>query len=126
MLYATGGAVDVLDPAVSLRRVRVLLDGLPPQYRRGGEQWSTEAELLAHLADHVANLTYVTLKANGAKSVSRPKPVPRPKPRRPVPAARQQPARQLPPGGAAPARSWAGAVAQLAAVPGAVIEDTDG
>lgn len=125
MLAAYG--VDVLDPAVSLRRVWVLLERLPPQYRRGGEQWSTEAELLAVLVDHVANLTWVTLKANGAKNAPRPKPVPRPKPLRA--SARQGRDRSRPPtrkpGDPAPVKhsTWMDAAAQLSAIPGVVIED---
>jgi hypothetical protein len=76
MLAAYG--IDVLDPEVSTRRVHVLLERLPPAARRGGEHWSTEAELLASLIDHVAQLTYVTLKAAGAKTVTKPTPVKRP------------------------------------------------
>lgn len=78
MLSAYGRAGDPLDPAVSTRRFGVLLERLPPHARRPGEQWSTESDLLALLIDHLANLTYVTLKANGAKSAKRPKPLPRP------------------------------------------------
>jgi len=70
--------VDVLDPAVSTRRVAVLLERLPPYARRPGEHWSTEAELLAVLADELAQLTWVTLRAHGAKGAARPRPLPRP------------------------------------------------
>ena len=70
--------VDVLDPAVSTRRVAVLLERLPPYARRPGEHWSTEAELLAVLADELAQLTWVTLRAHGAKGATRPRPMPRP------------------------------------------------
>src|SRR5580693_5854333 len=70
--------VDVLDPAVSTRRVAVLLERLPPYARRPGEHWSTEAELLAVVADQLAQLTWVTLRAHGAKNAARPRPLPRP------------------------------------------------
>jgi hypothetical protein len=80
MLGAYG--IDTLDPAVSTRRVWVLLQRLPPEARRPGEAWSTEAELLATLIDHVAELTWLTHRVNGGKG-ARPKPVPRP-PARPV------------------------------------------
>lgn len=120
MLAAFG--VDVLDPAVSLRRVHVLLHRLPPFARRAGEQWSTEAELLAGLIDHVAYLTWITLRANGAKGAPRPKPFPRPSvarrdravaPSR-APAALDEP-RKTP--------SWADAIKQIAAIPGVVVTD---
>jgi hypothetical protein len=81
-MLATYG-VDTLDPAVSTRRVWVLLQRLPPYARRPGEEWSTEAELLAMLIDHVAELTWVTMRVNGAKGVTRPRPIRRP-PKRPV------------------------------------------
>ena len=68
--------VDVLDPAVSTRRVWGALQHLPPGALRGGEAWSTESELLAVLIDHVAALTWVTMRAHGAKSAKRPTPVP--------------------------------------------------
>jgi len=118
MLAAYG--VDVLDPSVSLRRIWVLLNRLPPAARRGGEQWSTEAELLAGLIDHVANLTWVTLKANGAKNVSRPKPLPRPK-LRPLRPAGQAAAPA--PGGPVKTASWTEAAKAIAAVPGVVVTD---
>jgi hypothetical protein len=114
--------VDVLDPAVSTRRVGVLVDRLPPYARNTGEQWSTEAELLAVLVDHVANLTWVTLRAHGAKNVARPRPVPRP-------GSRAQSARNSapPPAGSRngtgnegprKAGSWLDAARQLATIPG--------
>jgi hypothetical protein len=114
--------VDVLDPAVSTRRVAVLLDRLPPYARRPGEQWSTEAELLAVRADRVGELTWVTLRAHGAKNAARPRPLPRP-------GIRAQSARNS----AGPARgqaaapetagqgktgTWADAIAALAGTPG--------
>lgn len=126
MLAAYG--VDVLDPAVSLRRVWVLLNQLPPAARRGGEQWSAEAELLALLVDHVAQLTWVTLRAHGAKNAARPKPVPRPpRPGRPVgepgrDAASAEPTRA---GQPVKSASWIDAAKQIAAIPGVVVS-TDG
>jgi hypothetical protein len=83
--------VDVLDPAVTPRRIWVLLQRLPPWAVRPGAEWSTEADLLALLIDHVANLTWITLQAAGARNPRRPRPLPRPKPRTPVPAAAPAP-----------------------------------
>jgi hypothetical protein len=116
MLAAYG--VDVLDPAVSMRRVHVLLERLPPGARRGGELWSDESELLALLIDHVAELTWVTVTAWGGKKVARPKPLPRPKRR--APAARAAEAadevrRRL------RTRSWADAAEEIAKMPGMVV-----
>jgi hypothetical protein len=76
MLCAFG--VDVLDPAVSPRRVWVLGNRLPPWARAGGEDWSAESHLLATVSDQLAVLTYITLQAYGAKGVEKPKPMPRP------------------------------------------------
>jgi hypothetical protein len=113
-----GFGVDTLDPAVSTRRVAVLIDRLPPSARRGGQQWSTEAELLAVLVDHVAALTWVTMRAHGAKNVPRPRPIPRP----PQPGGAAPPRPQSPPApsqpGAAKASSWAEAAAMLGGMPG--------
>ena len=114
--------VDVLDPAVSTRRVAVLLDRLPPYARRPGEHWSTEAELLALLADRLDQLTWVTLRAHGAKGATRPRPLPRPGGRRGQ-AAAPETAGQRP---AAPAEvpaegkagTWADAARMLAGMPG--------
>jgi hypothetical protein len=121
MLAAYG--IDVLDPQVSTRRVHVLLERLPPWSRLPGESWSVEAELLASVIDHLAQLTYVTLKAAGAKTVAQPTPVTRPRrrlsgPPPPEPADRAEPGRA--PGQAA---SWGDAVKRLAVMPGVVIED---
>lgn len=69
--------VNVADPALTARRLWSLLHHVPPAVRRPGEHWSTEAEMLAALIDHLAYLTWVTLRANGAKA-PRPRPVPRP------------------------------------------------
>jgi hypothetical protein len=115
--------VDVLSPDVSLRRVRVLAERLPPHARRGGDQWSTEAELLALLVDHVAQLTWVTLRAAGAKNARRPPPLPRPPGRagNPRAAEPQPPGRR--PGRAA---NWLEAAGQLAAIPGVIVEEPDG
>lgn len=112
--------VDCLDPRVSLRRVHVLLDNLPPQARRPGEQWSTEAELLALLIDHVAQLTWVTMRAAGSKGTSRPQPIRRPD-RRAVP----RPAPRAPDEGSGlvKAPTWAAAAQELRAIPGVVVHD---
>jgi hypothetical protein len=124
MLAAYG--VDVLDPSVSMRRVHVLLERLPPPARRGGEVWSDESELLALLIDHVAELTWVTASAWSGKKQARPKPIPRPK-RGPVAraAAAAGQARRLiaQDYGDEPvkARSWEDAVEEIAAMPGVVV-----
>lgn len=120
--------VDVLDPAVSPRRIAVLLEHLPPYARNFGEQWSTEAELLAVLIDHVADLTWVTLKAHGAKNVTRPRPVRRPTSDRARLSGRgggesARNTRAIAAPGSAKASSWADAARLLAAIPGVV---TDG
>jgi|HubBroStandDraft_3_1064219.scaffolds.fasta_scaffold11866_2 hypothetical protein len=121
-----GFGVDVLDPAVSTRRVAVLLDRLPPAARRGGQQWSTEAELLAVVADHLAALTWVTMRAHGAKNVPKPRPMPRP----PQPGGAAPPAAQPTPGpsqpGAAKASSWADAAAMLGGMPGVKVVTSGG
>lgn len=109
--------VDVLDPAVSTRRVWVLLQHLPPGALRGGEAWSTESELLAVLIDHVAALTWVTMRAHGAKSAKRPTPVPRPQLNRP-PAPPAAAAAAQPAAGEVKHATWADAAAALAGVAG--------
>jgi hypothetical protein len=109
--------LDVLDPAaVTPRRLAVLLDQLPPQYRNPGEHWSTEADLLAVLVDQVAQLTYITAKAAGAKNVRPPRPIPRPAP--PSAAVAQREAAPSPAPGEVKHGTWAGAIAALAGMPG--------
>lgn len=111
--------IDCLDPAVTPRRVAVLLEHLPNWARGGGDPWSTEADLLALLVDHVAALTWITLKAHGSKNAKKPRPLPRPARRSPV-AASPGPAAggQVP--GERKAGSWADAAAMLAGMPGMV------
>jgi hypothetical protein len=116
--------VDVLDPAVSTRRVAVLLERLPPYARRFGEPWSTEAELLALVSDQLAQLTWVTLRAAGAKNATRPRPLPRPGDSRFAnrgrgQAAAPETAGQRPEAPAAgKAGTWADAARMLAGMPG--------
>jgi hypothetical protein len=107
--------IDSLDPAVTPRRVAVLMANLPPSARGGGEAWSTEAELLAVLCDQLSALTYVTLRAAGVKNVPRPKPVPRP----------GRPAPREPGAEGAKHGSWADAAAALAGMPGMVTDRGD-
>lgn len=115
--------VDTLDPAVTPRRVAVLVDRLPAYARGPGEEWSTEAHLLALLVDHVANLTWITLRAYGAKGAARPRPVPRPGGR-----TRRQGAASGTKGGTDPqpadARhgSWTEAIQAIAGMPGVRVE----
>jgi hypothetical protein len=121
MLAAYG--VDVLDPSVSLRRISVLLDRLPPAARQSGEVWSLEAELLALVCDHLANLTYVTLRAAGAKNPPRPKPLPRPRPRAAEPSGAVLGPSTGQPGPAAPGPDgWLAAAHQLALMPGVQVD----
>jgi hypothetical protein len=120
--------VDVLDPATTPRRLAVLAEHLPPWARLPGEQWSVEAELLAVLVDSVAQLTYVTLRASGAKSVRKPKPLPRPARRAArAPTASSGP-RAAASGPDAPEKtaSWLDAAAQLAAIPGVTVQAEGG
>jgi hypothetical protein len=81
--------VDPLDPRVSLRRVKLLAERLPPGGWPDPEHalsWTAEAYLLAQLIDEVAALTHLTARAHGAKP-AKPKPFPRPGAR----AAQQRP-----------------------------------
>jgi hypothetical protein len=120
MLAAFG--VDVLDPAVSVRRVHVLLERLPPHARTLGEQWSTEGELLAHLIDSVESLTWVTARAYGSNA-PRPRPVSRPPLRDRGQAA--APARReaaLSDGAPVQAASWAEAGMMIAGLPGVRVQ----
>jgi hypothetical protein len=114
MLAAYG--VDVLDPGVSLRRIHVLLERLPPQGRRCGEMWSTESELLATLIDAVSTLTWVTQAAYGGKA-PRPQPMPRPDARH-KPQAPPQAAGSLADGSPRQTASWAEAIESMAGIDG--------
>jgi hypothetical protein len=118
MLAAYG--VDVRDPAVTTRRVHVLLSRLPPRGRDLGQPWTPEAELLAGLIDHTAYLTWVVLRLGGS-SPPRPKPVWRPERGSPwvparAPAEVQQQQQQRRP-------TWASALAEMAGMPGVVVRD---
>ena len=110
--------VDVLDPAVSTRRVAVLLERLPPYARRFGEPWSTEAELLALVSDQLAQLTWVTLRAAGAKNAARPRPLPRPGGRRGQAAAPETAGQRPDAPAEGKAGTWADAARMLAGMPG--------
>jgi hypothetical protein len=113
-MAAAYGGLDVRDPRMSLRRFKVLLDRLPPHARSIGEQWSVEAELLAIVADRVAELTWLLAKVNGGKS-TRPKPLPRPKrDKRPDRMPADIPAS----GPREPTSGWMAAAEQLAMMPG--------
>ena len=115
--------VDVLDPAVSTRRVAVLLDRLPPGALAQGELWSAEAHLLAALIDQVGMLTWVTLRAAGAKGAARPRPVPRPEQRAANRVTVHETRPELRGGpGTTKTGSWAEAFAVLAGVPGVKVE----
>jgi hypothetical protein len=109
--------VDVLAPGLSARRLAVLVNNLPPQARRFGEPWSTEADLLALVSDQLRELTWATLRIGGAKGLPRPRPLPRPGQQRPGPSrAPAQP-------GPAKAASWAQAAQMIGAIPGVVVTD---
>jgi len=125
---AAAYGLDVRDPGLSLPRFWRLLSNLPPAARRPGEEWSVEAELLALACDHLANLTWVIMRANGAKNAPRPRPLPRPpgaRPQRGRPgrAASGPDGRQISPAAPGKAASWADAARQLAAIPGVVVTD---
>lgn len=110
---AAAYGLRVWEPGLPLGRFAALLERLPPWARNGGQPWSTESELLAGLIDSVAQLTWVTLRAHGAKNVARPKPIPRPGQRRPrPPAAIPEPSRGKSGGG------WDSAASKLALIPG--------
>lgn len=114
--------VDVLDPRITPRRLRLLAERLPPAARRPGEDWSTEAELLALLVDQLAGLTWITLRAAGAKGAPKPRPLQRPRPRAAERAAAAQgPQERKPAQGKT--GSWAAALGQLAVIPGVVVTD---
>lgn len=122
--------VDVTDPAITARRLRILVDRLPPTARVGGEDWSVESHLLALLVDHIAQLTYVTVRQAGSKT-TRPKPLPRPK-RAPArgPGPGPEPARPAERAAVATdakgrrkTSSWADAIMQLAGMPGVVTDN---
>jgi hypothetical protein len=125
-----GYGVDILDPAVTPRRVAVLIRGLPPYARRAGQEWSTESELLALLVDRVADLTYITARAAGAKNFPRPRPLPRPRSATPVDSGRNAslpPERpEAPPGGGVKTGTWAEAISMLAGIPGVKVVTEDG
>jgi hypothetical protein len=129
-MAAAYGGLDVRDPRLDLRRFSVLLDYLPPSGRVGGDAWSVEADLLAVVADRLAELTWVTMRAHGAK-VARPKPLRRPPPARH--RARQAPGHTTTPGPPPAAHrdaqgraGWLAAAEQLAVIPGVVVEHDDG
>ncbi len=124
MLAAFG--VDVTDPAVTNRKVRVLLERVPPRARELGQPWTPEAELLAGLIDHVAYLTWVTQRVHGGKP-SKPKPVWRPprteqrRPeRRPERRSAANPRKDQP---AARRLSWGEMGRELAGIPGVKVVD---
>jgi len=117
MMAAYG--LDLLDPKVTPRRIWTLAHRLPPWARLPGEPWSAEADLMALLVDHVAQLTWVTLRVAGAKGATRPKPIPRP----PRAASRPPAARPGPPEPSPGAGTWGQAIAQLAAMPGVVVSN---
>jgi hypothetical protein len=71
--------IDVLDPSVSLRRIHVLSQRLPPGAlpRVDEGSWTNEAHLLARLNDAIDLLTWVVMRVAGSKA-KQPKPLPRP------------------------------------------------
>ena len=75
--------VDTLDPALTLRKLWVLLQRLPPgawSDPTSEASWSIEAYLLAAAVDRMAELSWITATVNSKKGQGpkRPKPVPRP------------------------------------------------
>jgi hypothetical protein len=116
-MFAAYG-IDVLDPAVSLRRVWVLAERLPPSARAPGEEWSQEAHLLALVCDHIAQLTYATMRIAGSQNASQPQPIPRPR-------ARHRPQRQQPAAaqGGTQMGTWMEAASSLSGIPGVVVKE---
>jgi hypothetical protein len=116
--------INVLDGQVSPRRLAALIDRLPPWARNGGAAWSTESYLLAEIIDRLDSLTYVTLKAHGAKSVRKPPGFPRPpdvpritgRPPEAAPGPRKGTSGEGGPGG------WWAAAEKLAKIPGVKVE----
>jgi hypothetical protein len=83
--------IDVLDPAVSYRRVWTLLRRLPAGAWTDEESlayWSIEAHLLADVVDALASIAYMLGRLGGGKP-KQPKPVPRPGPKPVAPARRR-------------------------------------
>lgn len=119
MLCAFG--IDVLDPSVSLRRLWVLVRRFPPWVRSLGEPWSAEADLLALVVDHLAQLSWITVRVYGGTNASRPRPLPRPARASVTSASRSEPLSE--PQGGKRAGSWADAARTLAAIPGVVVKD---
>lgn len=73
--------LDVLDPAVTPRRIHVLLARLPAGAWPEADSpasWSLEAHLLAATIDAVREVSWVTAAANSKRPPPRPKPMPRP------------------------------------------------
>lgn len=84
-MFAAYG-IDILDPTVSLRRLRVLTHRLPAGAWPDNEHplsWSPEAYLLAQLIDEIAALHWTITRAYGGKP-SKPHRFPRPAPKRRV------------------------------------------
>jgi hypothetical protein len=71
--------IDTLDPAVSLRRIKVLSERLPlgSLPRHEPASWTHEAHLLARLNDAVDLLTWIVMRVAGSKA-KQPKPLERP------------------------------------------------
>lgn len=73
--------VDVLDPAVTPRRLKVLLERLPEGSwpdPASPASWSVEAHLLATLIDALQWNTYATIAPYSKSKPAKPKPIRRP------------------------------------------------
>ena len=93
----------MLDGEISLRKIAVLLDGLPadsrwwtairrrPESKPGGDvdaiRWGTTHELLAGVIDAAHEVAWTVAQVNSNRDVPKPSPYPRPRVGRPEQAA---------------------------------------
>lgn len=72
--------VDPFDPAITPRRMWVLLTNLPPGSLAGEHagSWTIESYLLASVLDAINTLTWVQVAKSSKSKPKRPKPTPRP------------------------------------------------
>lgn len=79
--------IDTLAPGLTPRRLKVLLDRLPPGAAPTLESpmaWSAEAHLLASVLDAIRELTWVQVAKASKRRPKPPRPTQRPGPRRKI------------------------------------------